>query len=92
MVPGRLLRAVVNVEVDQPVLVRQDERHVLFGHGFGMADVPGQAEMRAFQEQVNRLIEEIFDFSYSWEVYTPAAKRKFGYYVLPVLYKNKFII
>ena len=37
------------------------------------------------------LIEEIFDFSYSWEVYTPAAKRKFGYYVLPVLYKNKFI-
>lgn len=37
------------------------------------------------------LIEEIFDFSYSWEVYTPAAKRKFGYYVLPVLYKNQFI-
>ena len=37
------------------------------------------------------LIEELFDFSYSWEVYTPAAKRKFGYYVLPVLYKNQFI-
>ncbi len=37
------------------------------------------------------LIEEIFNFSYSWEVYTPAAKRKFGYYVLPVLYKNQFI-
>ena len=37
------------------------------------------------------IIEEIFNFSYSWEVYTPAAKRKFGYYVLPVLYKNKFI-
>lgn len=37
------------------------------------------------------LIEELFDFSYSWEVYTPAAKRKFGYYVLPVLYKNQFV-
>ena len=37
------------------------------------------------------LIEEIFYFSYSCEVYTPAAKRKFGYYVLPVLYKNKFV-
>ena len=37
------------------------------------------------------LIEELFDFSYSWEVYTPAAKRRFGYYVLPVLYKNNFI-
>ena len=37
------------------------------------------------------LIEEIFNFSYSWEVYTPATKRKFGYYVLPVLYKNHFV-
>lgn len=37
------------------------------------------------------LIEELFNFSYSWEVYTPAAKRKFGYYVLPVLYKNQFV-
>ena len=37
------------------------------------------------------MIQELFDFEYTWEVYTPAAKRKFGYYVLPVLYKNKFI-
>ena len=37
------------------------------------------------------LIEEIFNFAYTWEVYTPAAKRKFGYYVLPVLYKNQFV-
>ncbi len=37
------------------------------------------------------LIKELFDFEYTWEVYTPAAKRKFGYYVLPVLYKNQFI-
>ena len=37
------------------------------------------------------LIKNLFDFEYTWEVYTPAAKRKFGYYVLPVLYKNQFI-
>ena len=37
------------------------------------------------------MIEELFDFEYSWEVYTPAVKRKFGYYVLPVLYKNRFV-
>lgn len=37
------------------------------------------------------LIEEVFKFKYTWEVYTPVAKRKYGYYVLPVLYKNRFI-
>lgn len=37
------------------------------------------------------MIEEIFHFKYSWEVYTPVVKRKYGYYVLPVLYKNQFI-
>ena len=37
------------------------------------------------------MIEAIFNFAYSWEVYTPAAKRKYGYYVLPVLYKNQFV-
>lgn len=37
------------------------------------------------------MIRDIFDFDYSWEVYTPVAKRKFGYYVLPVLYGNQFI-
>ena len=38
-----------------------------------------------------KMIRYIFDFDYSWEVYTPVAKRKFGYYVLPVLYGNQFI-
>lgn len=37
------------------------------------------------------MIEEIFHFKYSWEVYTPVKKRKYGYYVLPVLYRNQFI-
>lgn len=36
-------------------------------------------------------LEKIFGFSYRWEVYTPAAKRKYGYYVIPVLYQNKFV-
>lgn len=35
--------------------------------------------------------EIVFDFSYIWEVYKPKAERKYGYYVLPVLYGNRFI-
>lgn len=36
-------------------------------------------------------IEMLFDFKYRWEVYTPKNKRLYGYYVLPVLYKDQFI-
>lgn len=37
------------------------------------------------------LIKELFDFEYKWEIYTPVKDRKYGYYVLPVLYGENFI-
>lgn len=38
-----------------------------------------------------KAVKDIFGFDYSWEVYVPAAKRKFGYYVLPVIIGNRFV-
>lgn len=38
-----------------------------------------------------KLVKSVFGFDYTWEVYVPAAKRKFGYYVLPIVIGNRFV-
>ena len=37
------------------------------------------------------MLRWIFDFEYIWEVYKPVTNRKYGYYVLPVLYGDRFV-
>jgi len=38
-----------------------------------------------------KLIKALFGFDYKWEIYTPAEKRKYGAYTLPILHGNEFI-
>ena len=38
-----------------------------------------------------KLIEAVWGYKYSWEIYTPSAMRKYGYYVLPMLYGQELI-
>jgi uncharacterized protein YcaQ len=37
------------------------------------------------------LLRSLFDYDYLWEVYTPEHKRRWGYYVIPILYGDRFV-
>jgi uncharacterized protein YcaQ len=36
-------------------------------------------------------VAHLFEFDYIWEIYTPEPKRKWGYYVLPVLFGDELV-
>ena len=54
---------------------------------------PGVAFLAALDPLVwdRGLLRTLFDFDYLWEVYVPEPKRKWGYYVLPMLYGDRFV-
>jgi len=38
-----------------------------------------------------KLVKQVFDFDYVWEVYKPADKRVWGYYVCPLLHRGELV-
>ena len=36
-------------------------------------------------------LRDLFGFDYTWEIYLPAAKRRYGPYTMPVLYRNRLV-
>lgn len=87
---GELLR--VDVEgINENFYIRAEDSHILIELEQNFAK---KATFLAPLDNLlwdRKLVKDIFDFEYSWEVYVPVSKRKYGYYVLPVLYGDKII-
>ncbi len=80
--------------IDRPCFLPDDARALLSGDPVAHRSTGQAAAFLAPLDNVlwdRQLIEELFEFSYTWEVYKPAAKREFGYYVLPVLYGDELV-
>ena len=37
------------------------------------------------------LLGSLFEFDYRWELFFPPEKRRFGWYVLPILFRDRFV-
>ena len=82
---------------DELPLLAQAEREVA-AEAAGAAPRPGDgAPGVSFLAPLDPLMWDrealmpLFGFDYVWEVYTPAAKRRWGYYVLPILFGDRLV-
>jgi uncharacterized protein YcaQ len=89
---GEVLEAVVE-GIDQPLFLRATDQAVLETVCSHQEGVPKASVIAPLDNLLwdRRFIKELFEFDYRWEVYKPIAERQYGYYVLPVLYGDRFI-
>ncbi|MBM7127460.1 winged helix-turn-helix domain-containing protein [Dyella flava] len=89
---GDLLRVQV-VGWDQPAYVHRDHQALIDKAREGRLRATRTTLLSPFDPLVwdRARLREMFGFDYSIECYVPAAKRKFGYYVLPILHRGRLI-
>jgi hypothetical protein len=94
LIPARVegVRVLRHVVADELPRLRQAEAEVARGLPPGGV-APGVAFLGPLDPLVwdREFLRSLYGFDYVWEVYVPAAKRRWGYYVLPVLYGDRLV-
>lgn len=97
------LRRLVEQEKIIPVSVEGIDNQILFIRVADLDTLNAIKDKRAPKAQAafiapldnliwnRKLTKSLFNFSYTWEVYKPKDQREYGYYILPVLYGDRFI-
>jgi len=80
--------------IKQPFYYRSEDRELMDAIVDGTADIKPRLSFIAPLDPLmwdKSLINALWDYQYTWEIYTPAVKRKYGYYTLPILFGDRFI-
>lgn len=79
--------------MDAPLYMRREDLDTLEKVQIARNSPPRAAILAPLDNLLwdRRLIKALFNFYYIWEVYKPVAERQFGYYVLPILYGDRFV-
>jgi hypothetical protein len=86
------IRSVRYVPADDLERLERAQREVAARWAPGGED-PGVAFLAPLDPLVwdREVLRTLFGFDYLWEVYVPAVKRRWGYYVLPILFGDRLV-
>ena len=78
---------------ERPAYVHKDHANALNKALLGRLRATHTALLSPFDPVVwdRARVRAMFDFDYALECYTPAAKRRYGYFVLPILHRGRLI-
>jgi uncharacterized protein len=92
LVAGKLIEVQVE-NIDSPLYIRHEDRGLLEALETHHSRRKRAVILAPLDNLIwdRRFIKTLFGFDYVWEVYKPVAERRYGYYVLPVMYGDRFI-